>query len=80
MAESTERVVGDLRIKIDRDLCVGFGDCVDAAPEAFRLDDAGVVAFVDPERVERARLLQACDACPVDALLAWDAVGTPLVP
>ena len=80
MADPVERVIGDLRIKIDRDLCVGFGDCADAAPDAFRVDDAGVVEFVDPERVERARLLQACGACPVDALLAWDAAGAQLVP
>ena len=80
MADSIERVAGGLRIKIDRDLCVGFGDCADKAPEAFRVDEAGVVEFVDPERVERARLLEACGACPVDALLAWDAGGAQLVP
>ena len=80
MADPVERTVGDLRIKIDRDLCVGFGDRADAAPEAFRVDDAGVVEFVTPEQVERDRLLPACGACPVDALLAWDAVGNQLVP
>lgn len=79
-AGTEERVVGDLRIKIDRDLCVGFGDCADRAPEAFRVDAAGVVEFADPEGVDRGRLLQACAACPVDALLAWDAGGTQLVP
>lgn len=75
-----EREIGDLRIAIDESLCVAFADCITAAPEAFHLNPEGVVAFLDPERVERERLIAACDACPVDALLVWDVVGTQLVP
>jgi ferredoxin len=75
-----ERAVGDLRIGIDPSLCVAFGDCVTVAPEAFYVQPDGVVAFVEPERVERERLIAACDACPVDALLVWNAAGTQLVP
>jgi ferredoxin len=77
---TVEREVGDLRIAIDQTLCVAFSDCVTAAPEAFQLNPEGVVDFLDPERVERTRLIAACDACPVDALLVWDVVGTQLVP
>lgn len=80
MSGPNERCVGDLRIQIDATLCVSFGDCVEAAPEAFALDDEGIVIFLSPERVERERLLTACDVCPVDALTVWDAHGTQLVP
>jgi ferredoxin len=69
-----------MRLCIDRSLCVGFGDCVDVAPEAFVLDDENIVVLVDPERVDRARLLKACDACPVDAITVWSEDGTQLVP
>ena len=75
-----DREVGDLRIAIDSSLCVAFADCVTIAPEAFHVSDDGIVAFVEPQRVERGRLIAACDACPVDALLVWDATGNPLVP
>jgi ferredoxin len=75
-----ERVVGGLRVVIDREQCVGFGDCVKEAPEGFKLDDETVAAFVRPEAVERARLLRACDACPVDAITVWDSDGKQLVP
>lgn len=75
-----EREVGDLRIAIDPSLCVAFADCVTIAPEAFHLHDDGIVAFVEPQRVERERLIAACDACPVDALLVWDVTGNQLVP
>jgi ferredoxin len=78
--DHAERTAQGLRLCIDRSLCVGFGDCVDVAPEAFQLDDDNVVILVDPERVERERLLRACDACPVDAITVWDEDGRQIVP
>ena len=80
MSDFEERQVGGLRIRIDRGLCVGFGDCIEAAPLAFRLDGENVVVFTEPERVDRERLVAACDACPVDALTAWDEAGAQLAP
>lgn len=80
MSDFEDKSVGDLRIRIDRTLCVGFGDCVTGAPEAFVVADDGVVAFVAPEAADRERLLAACDACPVDALTVWDASGRQIVP
>ena len=78
--ERAERTVGDLRIEIDRDLCVGFGDCVTESPGAFRLDEEGIAVFVNPESVDREQLLRACDACPVDAITVRDGSGRQLVP
>lgn len=80
MADFDERTVGGLRIRIDRGLCVGFGDCVTAAPDAFALDASDVAVFVAPERTPRERLIAACDACPVDALTVWDENGAQIVP
>ena len=76
----SERMVHGLRVVIDRDQCVGFGDCVKDAPEGFKLDEDTVAVFVAPEAVERERLLRACDACPVDAISVWDSDGRHLVP
>ena len=75
-----ERVVGALRVRIDRTLCVGFGDCITAAPDAFVLDEANVAIFLAPERVDREQLLRACASCPVDALTVFDENGEQLVP
>jgi len=75
-----ERTVHGLRIVIDRDQCVGFGDCAQEAPDGFRLDADTIATFLEPERVERERLLRACDACPVDAITVWDSEGRQLVP
>jgi ferredoxin len=75
-----DRVVAGLHIRIDRTLCVGFGECVTAAPGAFALDGDDLVVFLKPEAVDRDHLLSACDACPVDALTVWDEAGEQLVP
>jgi ferredoxin len=76
----TEILVHSLRVCIDRSLCVGFGDCVTEAPDAFALDEEGVAVFVSPEKVTRERLLRACELCPVDAITVWDADGNQIVP
>ena len=80
MSGQRERIVHGLRVVIDRDQCVGFGDCVREAPEGFELDDATVAVFANPEAVERERLLRACDACPVDAITVYDETGKQIVP
>ena len=55
------------RVSIDRSLCSGFGACVDASPQVFRLD--GSVATVLAAETEDARVLDAADACPMGAIL-----------
>lgn len=80
MSDYEERIVGGLRVRIDRTLCVGFGDCVTEAAEAFVLDDSGTAVFVKPEQVDRERFLRACDVCPVDAITVWDEAGGQVVP
>ena len=79
-AEFQERIIHGLRVRIDRELCVGFGDCVTEAPGAFQLDDAGVARFENPEQTPREMLLRACNACPVDAVTVWDDEGRELAP
>ncbi|MSR06315.1 MAG: ferredoxin [Gemmatimonadetes bacterium] len=80
MSDFDEREVSGLRIRIDRGLCVGFGDCVTESVEAFKMAEDGIVVFVAPQGVDRERLLAACDVCPVDAITVWDATGRQIVP
>ena len=63
-----------LRVQIDRSLCSGFGSCVDAAPELFRLGDDGIaVALV--EESDEAALLDAVRSCPMGAIALLDEQG-----
>jgi ferredoxin len=78
---ATERTIEGLRIHIDRTLCVSFGDCVDAAPNVFELDDEDIAVFVtDAGSISREELIEACACCPVDALEAFDEKGEQLAP
>ncbi|MBI4544889.1 MAG: ferredoxin [Gemmatimonadetes bacterium] len=81
MADVVERRIGELTIRIDRLLCVGFGDCMAIAAEVFHFDDEGVAAFkAEAPVIEAERLIRSCAACPVDALSVFDARGRQIVP
>ncbi len=81
MSETPKRTIEGIEIEIDRDLCVGFGDCLDAAADVFELDDDGIAVFKeDIAPIEQDRLVEACRSCPVDALTALDAQGRHLAP
>lgn len=80
MGDAGGRKVEDLTVWIDRALCVAFGDCITTAPDAFELDEEGIAVFRCPESVPRWRLLEACAACPVDAITVRDEEGNQLVP
>jgi ferredoxin len=81
METEQEKKIGGLTVRIDRLLCVGFGDCIEHAPDTFVLDDEGIATFgARAEEAERERLLESCRLCPVDALLVLDEDGNRLVP
>jgi ferredoxin len=76
-----ERRIGALLVRIDRNLCVGFGDCIEPAPQLFELDADGVVRFQTvADGVTEAQLRVACGACPVDALSLLDDAGMQVAP
>jgi ferredoxin len=80
LSEFVERQIGRYTIRIDKNLCVGFGDCVTDAPDVFALGDDGVVFFLDSHATDEQRLIAACQACPVDALTALDENGKQVAP
>lgn len=81
MRDIEERELGDLRIRIDRLLCVGFGDCMEPSPAPFEFDADGIATFTEGAvALDRPAILRACEACPVDALTVFDRDGEQLVP
>jgi ferredoxin len=59
-------------IQVDRELCFGFGDCVDSAPGVFELDDEEKSVVVDPDGADRDQIIEAAGNCPVDAIIIVD--------
>ena len=77
----SESIIDGLRIHIDRDLCVSFGDCIEAAPGVFEFDEEDIAIFVsEAGPISREGLIEACASCPVDALTAFDEEGEQLAP
>jgi ferredoxin len=57
-----------IRIEIDREACMGSGNCIFWAPGVFDLDDDGVAVVVDPEAAPEDRVVLAADGCPTKAI------------
>ena len=74
-----ERRIGALIVRIDRTLCVGFGDCVDEAG-LFALDGEGLAVFAETDVDEGETIVDVCSRCPVDALTVIDQRGAQLAP
>jgi len=61
-----------LTIEIDRELCFGFGDCLEAAPALFALDGESKSVVIDPEAYDMDTVLLSAQDCPVNAILLVD--------
>jgi len=62
--------------KVDRELCVGAGACIETAPEAFEFDDEHI-AVVRPEAEQESedKLLEVAKACPATAIQLYGEDG-----
>jgi ferredoxin len=58
------------KVVVDFNVCQDHGQCVFAAPEVFQLDTAGrlVVLVDEPDESLRAKVEDAADVCPVQAI------------
>jgi ferredoxin len=77
---SEARTANGLRIEVDRELCFGFGDCVDTAPAVFALDDEDKATVLDPDGASVDLIVEAAQNCPVDAIRIIDSEGEQIYP
>jgi ferredoxin len=57
-----------LEIKIDREACMGSGNCAFYAPATFDLDDEMKAVVIDPDGDAEERIRLAADGCPTRAI------------
>jgi ferredoxin len=57
-----------IRIEIDRERCVGSGNCLFWAPGTFTLDEEGMSVVMDPYGDEEDRIVVAAEGCPTRAI------------
>jgi len=76
-----QRQIGDVTVRIERESCIGSGNCIKVASGLFELDDESIVTFSEGSAPpDRATVIEACEICPVEALIVTDAEGKRVVP
>lgn len=59
-----------MKVRVDKDLCVGDESCVDICPEIFEMQDDIAITKMDevPPGLEK-KCKEAVEACPVEAII-----------
>jgi ferredoxin len=61
-----------VEITIDRDVCMGSGNCSFWAPGVFDLDDDGIAIVVDPAGAPVDKIVLAAQGCPTQAIAVME--------
>lgn len=69
-----------MKVRVDRALCTGVGNCEAIAPSVFKLDKANKAVLVDPKSVDDKTLMDAAEACPENAIIIEDDDGNQIYP
>jgi ferredoxin len=74
-------MAAEVRVSVDHNKCVGSQMCIQTAPDVFALDENGQSTVVDANGDTRARVLEAAEQCPMEAITVVDvATGNILFP
>ena len=69
-----------LKVRVDRDLCIGVSNCVAVAPSVFQLDNENKAIVLDPSSVDDEMLMTAASSCPEKAIILEDDKGNQVYP
>lgn len=69
-----------MKVKVDRELCIGVGNCLAIAPTVFKLDDQNKAVVLDPGSVDEGVIMEAAESCPENAIIVEDDDGNQLYP
>ena len=69
-----------MKVKVDRELCIGVSSCVAIAPTVFKLDDENKAIVLAPSSVDNKTLMEAAESCPENAIIVEDDEGNQLYP
>ncbi|MBI4286574.1 MAG: ferredoxin [Chloroflexi bacterium] len=69
-----------MKVRVDRDLCIGIGNCVAYAPTVFALDEENKAVVLAPASVSDQTLVEAAESCPQNAIIVEDDAGNQIYP
>ena len=65
--------VRDLKVRVDRDLCIGAATCAAVAAKAFHIDEEAKAIILDTiDEESNEAIIEAARACPVAAIIVTD--------
>lgn len=56
------------KLTVNRDQCMGSGQCTFYAPNTFALDDMDIAVVIDPSGDSDDKVQQAIDVCPTRSI------------
>jgi len=69
-----------MKIRVDRNLCIGAGSCSVIAPETFELDSELKAVVKNPNGNDKDTIIDAAKSCPVLAIILEEDDGTQIYP
>lgn len=58
-----------MKIRIDREGCIGCGLCVSVCPDVFRLAEDGLAeVYAEPQKTDPGTVHEAAGGCPVGVI------------
>ena len=69
-----------MRVRVDREKCIGSANCVASAPSVYRLDEDDKAVLLDPRTVDQETLLLSAESCPTEAIIIEDDEGHRIYP
>jgi len=73
--------MGDYKVKVSRDKCIGAASCVAVTPKAFKMDDEQKAVILDSVNEEtNEKLVLSAQSCPTAAIEITDKDGKRVWP
>lgn len=59
-----------MKVKVDKNLCIGCGACQSIEPSVFKLEDDGLAKAIDTEinKEIKENVMDALEGCPTSAI------------
>jgi ferredoxin len=71
--QDKEVIIGDIKVKVIRENCIGAASCVAFAPNVFELDSEKKAVVKDSANDTRENIMMAAQSCPTQAIAVFDA-------
>lgn len=74
-------IIKGMKVKVDRDLCIGAATCIAVATKAFNLDTEAKAIILDSADEEtKEAIIEAAKSCPTAAIIIEDEKGNRIFP